>query len=267
MPVEKCLVTNHEQRSPDMYQLEFYSPDIAGLCQPGQFVHIRINSEQDPLLRRPLSIYDVDKESGKITLLYKVVGQGTEILTRIRCDEYLDVMGPLGQGFNTAPPGSHMVLIGGGVGIAPLVYLARVLKESNYQVTVLNGTDQGINLAAAERLTGMGVRYLPATDDGSAGFKGLVTDLLKEKMDPEQIDYIYLCGPEAMMAAAAEYAAKNNIPGQASLEEHMACGVGACLGCARRLRSSDENYVKICKDGPVFAIDQIEWARIQEVTG
>lgn len=259
MSVEKSLVVSHKQMNRDMYQLEFVSPEIAALSQPGQFIHVRVDHQHDPLLRRPLSIYDVDKGAGVVTLLYKVVGQGTQLLTRIRPEEHLDVMGPLGQGFNIEPPGRHMVLIGGGVGIAPLVYLARVLKAGGYQVTVLNGSDQAVNLVAAGKLNEIGVEYYPATDDGSAGFHGVVTDLLKENIKPETIDYIYACGPDAMMAVTAEYAAAHKIPGQVSLEEHMACGVGACLGCARRLQNSDDKYVKICKDGPVFDIEPIDW--------
>lgn len=262
MPLEKSLVLVHNQVSREMYQMELICPEIAALSQPGQFIHVKVNATHDPLLRRPLSIYDVDKKLGSITLLYKVVGQGTELLTKVRTKEHLDLMGPLGQGFNTAPAGKQIVLIGGGVGIAPLVYLARVLKEKNYQVKVLHGADSRRNLVAFERLRDMGVDFLPATDDGSAGFKGTVTELLVKKMDPGKIDFIYTCGPEAMMAVVAEYAAEKGIPGQISLEEHMACGVGACLGCARKLKSNDESYVKICKDGPVFDMDQIEWQKI-----
>ncbi|HNX29136.1 MAG TPA: dihydroorotate dehydrogenase electron transfer subunit [Syntrophomonadaceae bacterium] len=261
MPLEKCRVIVNNQIGSDMYQMEFISPEMAARCKPGQFIHVKVNTLNAPLLRRPLSIYDVDKKLGSIILLYKVVGQGTELLTRIRSKEYLDVMGPLGQGFNTKPSGRRIVLIGGGVGIAPLVYLARVLKEKNYQIKVLHGADSRRNLVAAEKLQEIGAEFLAATDDGSAGFKGFVTDLLIKKINPRQVDYIYACGPEAMMAAAAEYATANRIPGQVSLEEHMACGVGACLGCARKLKSSDENYVKICKDGPVFDINEVEFQK------
>jgi NAD(P)H-flavin reductase len=190
MPLEKGLVIVHNRLSHDMYQLEFISPEMAARSKPGQFLQVKVNALNTPLLRRPISIYDVDKSLGSITLLYKVVGQGTEAMSRIRTKEYLDVMGPLGQGFNTSPPGRKILLIGGGVGIAPLVYLARVLKAKNYQVKVLHGADSRRNLVAFEKLREIGVDFLPATDDGSAGFKGLVTDLLATKLKASQIDYI-----------------------------------------------------------------------------
>ncbi|NLB52750.1 MAG: dihydroorotate dehydrogenase electron transfer subunit [Syntrophomonadaceae bacterium] len=259
MPLECGLVIEHQQVSRDMYQIEFISPQIAALCEPGQFVHVKVNASNSPLLRRPLSIYDADKRLGSITLLYKVVGEGTKLLTRIRTKEHIDVMGPLGRGFNVKPPGKQVLMIGGGVGIAPLIYLARVLTKHHYEVKVLHGADSRRNLVTLEKLRSIGAEFLPATDDGSAGHKGLVTELLAKKINPEEIDYIYTCGPDQMMAAVAEYAFNYNIPGQVSLEEHMACGVGACLGCARKLKSTDEELVKICKDGPVFDIGGVEF--------
>lgn len=259
MPLENGLVIVHQQVSREMFQLEFISPQIAALSEPGQFVHVKVNSSCSPLLRRPLSIYDADKKLGSITLLYKVVGEGTNLLARVRTKEYIDVMGPLGTGFNVKPAGDRVLMIGGGVGIAPLIYLARVLAEQNYDIKVLHGADSRRNLVAFEKLRSLGVEFFPATDDGSAGHKGAVTELLDKKIDSRRIDYIYACGPDKMMARVAEYAFKNNIPGQVSLEEHMACGVGACLGCARKLKSTDTEYVKICKDGPVFDMETIEF--------
>ncbi|QGT99666.1 Dihydroorotate dehydrogenase (NAD(+)), electron transfer subunit [Candidatus Syntrophocurvum alkaliphilum] len=252
------LVVGHRKLSKDMYELEFIAPEIANECKPGQYINLKVGNELDPLLRRPLSLYDVDKRLGSITLLYKVVGKGTQILTRTKVKEYVDVMGPLGRGFKILEEKSNALLIGGGVGIAPLVYLARVLKDNNCNVQVLHGTDTKNNLVDFNKLEEIGVEYILATDDGSFGFKGFVTDFLKEKINPKEIDYIYCCGPEPMMAEVAKYALVNNIDGEVSLEEHMACGVGACLGCARKLKSKDELYVKVCKDGPVFNINEVE---------
>lgn len=256
--VGKGLVIGHNQVHNDMYELEFILPGVSSECRPGQFVHIVPDLDNGPLLRRPLSLYDVDKKLGSITLLYKVVGKGTSLLTRVRSKDYVDVMGPLGRGFSLPGPAKRVLLVGGGVGIAPLVYLARVLKENNCNVKVLHGTGNRKELVALDKLRQIGVDFLPATMDGSAGYKGWVTDLLAEKINPENIDFIYTCGPEPMMAVVAEFAQKYNIPGEVSLEEHMACGVGACLGCARKLRAEDEHFVKVCKDGPVFSIKEVE---------
>jgi len=256
--VEQGLVVRHNQVSRDMWELEFIAPAIAPEALPGQFVHIRSALGINPLLRRPLSLYDVDKKLGSITLLYKIVGTGTNLLTRIKTKEYVDVMGPLGKGFSLPPKGKRVVLIGGGVGIAPLVYLARVLSDRGYQVKVLHGVESRRQLVAFDKMRQIGVDFMPSTMDGSAGFKGLVTELLQKKINPSEVDYIYTCGPEIMMAAVADYARERAIEGELSMEEYMACGVGACLGCARKLKTDDESYVKICKDGPVFPLGAVE---------
>ncbi len=256
--VEQGLVVRHTQLTRDMWELEFIAPSIAPVCQPGQFVHIRSSLDNNPLLRRPLSLYDVDKKLGSITLLYKVVGKGTHLLTRIRTKDYVDAMGPLGRGFTLIGPRKHAVLVGGGVGIAPLFYLARVLISNNCRVTLLHGVECRRQLVTLPKLRDMGIEFMPSTIDGSAGYKGMVTELLQKKINPQEVDYIYACGPEPMMAAVSEYAGVWGIPGEVSLEEYMACGVGACLGCARKLKHDNENYVKICKDGPVFAMSEVE---------
>ncbi len=257
--LENGLVIGHNRVGQDIYELEFITPKIASKCQPGQFVHIRPSTDYYPLLRRPLSLYDVDKRIGSITLLYKVVGKGTHLLSRVRTKDYIDVMGPLGKSFTL--PGSHKntLLIGGGVGIAPLVYLARVLKEEEKcNVKVLHGSETQKQLVILDKLRQIGVEFMPATVDGSAGFRGLVTELLYKKINPADIDFMYACGPEPMLEAVAAFAHKHGIPGEVSLEEHMACGVGACLGCARRLNAEDEDYAKVCKDGPVFSFDEVK---------
>jgi dihydroorotate dehydrogenase electron transfer subunit len=233
--------------------MEFAAPEIASAARPGQFVHIRAGDDHDPLLRRPLSLYDVDVYSGLITLLYRIVGRGTQLLSRYTVDQPLDVMGPLGRGFNLVQD-KRVLLVGGGVGIAPLLFLARELQPLNRQVTVLHGAGNSQEICSRVRFSRLGISCLAATMDGSQGFKGLVTDLLEKTIDPADIDYVYTCGPNPMMAAVAGFAARHGLAGELSLEEYMACGVGACLGCAQKLKESDPSYVKICQDGPVFPL-------------
>lgn len=257
--MEKGLVVRHLQVGQDLFEMELITPGIVSECQPGQFIHVQVGQENYPILRRPLSLYDVDRHLGSIVFLYKVVGEGTRLLSKVRPKDSLNVMGPLGRGFSLPKQECNVLLVGGGVGIAPLVYLARVLIERRCRVRVLHGTQTREQLAAFEKLRQIGVQFMPATVDGSAGFKGLVTELLFKKVDPAWIDYIYTCGPEPMMARTAAYARQYGIAGQASLEEHMACGVGACLGCARQLKADDPGYAKICKDGPVFDLDKLDW--------
>jgi len=257
--VENGLVVRHIEVSHALFELEFIAPAIAGSSQPGQFVHVRSAMNVDPLLRRPLSLYDVDKKLGSITLLYKVVGKGTNLLSRVRTKEAVDVMGPLGKGFSLLKPQKTALLIGGGVGIAPLIYLARELKENGCQVKIIHGVENRKELVALDKIKELGLEFMCSTLDGSAGYKGLVTDLLIKKVNAAEIDFIYCCGPEGMIAQVSDFARKNNIAGEVSLEEHMACGVGACLGCARKLKSSDREYKKVCKDGPVFPLDELEF--------
>ncbi len=258
MPLSaKGLVISNQQVGRDLWEMEFLAPGMAAESKPGQFVHIRVGDDHDPLLRRPLSLYDVDQNLGSITLLYKIAGRGTNLLSKFEADQLLDVMGPLGRGF-TLVEGRRVILVGGGVGIAPLLFLARELQVRQNEVTVLYGGSSSDEMCSLDRFVNLGAGIMAATLDGSAGFRGLVTDMMKKSIDPLSIDYFYTCGPEPMMAAVAEYAVQYGLAGEVSLEEYMACGVGACLGCARKLKASDNAYVKICKDGPVFPMDAVE---------
>lgn len=256
--LEQALVISNEQMAVDLFEMEMIAPQVASLCKPGQFLQVRMDVNHDPLLRRPISVYDVDQERGTITLLYKVVGRGTNLLTTVKPQEYLDIMGPLGNGFGLPAQPGRAVLVGGGVGIAPLLYLARQLLAMKVEVTVLYGAGNRRELVAAQRFENLGAQVLTATMDGSEGFHGLVTDLLTAQIRSEETDRLYTCGPEIMMAAVAAFAVRHQIEGECSLEENMACAVGACLGCARKLKSTDTNYVKVCKDGPVFSLQGIE---------
>lgn len=266
MPVQvDALVITNEQRGPNLYEMEMVVPEIAATGQAGQFVHIKLGQKNEPLLRRPISLFDVDPATGRITLLYKVVGAGTQLLAGLRGSDYIDVMGPLGKGFHLPAPQSRVVLVGGGIGIAPLLYLARVLLDQKCRVQVFYGADHQRQLVAMEKFQQLDVEVKPATIDGSLGYRGLVADYLAEALMPSEVDFIYTCGPELMMAQVVEYGKKHGIPGEVSLEEYMACGIGACLGCARKLKTEDDYYIKICKDGPVFPLAEVEFPLHQVV--
>lgn len=257
--MEKALVLSNKKLGGDMYEMEFKAPNLSIQCVPGQFVHIITGPGYDPLLRRPISLYDVNKNTGTISLLYKVVGKGTGLLSKVAVNEYLDVIGPLGRGFSIPSTPRRTLLVGGGVGIAPLVYLARELKQKANEVTVLYGCSSQSEAPAAQRLQSIGVKLIIVTMDASSSLQGLLTPAnVVGEIDPAGIDFIYTCGPEAMMAVWVEFAKQNGISGEVSLEEHMACGVGACLGCARKLQETDVSYAKVCKDGPVFAMEQVD---------
>lgn len=261
MHLDQAQVLSNQAVGPDLYEMEIKSPLIAAQCQPGQFIHIRPGQEYDPLLRRPLSLYDVDAAAGTIYFLYKVVGRGTELLTRVQAGSRVDVMGPMGRGFTLPGTGSRCLLVGGGVGMAPLVFLARRLVQIGCEAVVLYGAATQSGLGAYSRIASLQVDCAAATDDGSAYYNGNVIDMLTGPgglwLDPARTDFIYTCGPEPMMAAVAGFAREAGIPGEVSLEEYMACGVGACLGCARKLKPDAAEYVKVCKDGPVFGMDEV----------
>jgi dihydroorotate dehydrogenase electron transfer subunit len=256
--VEKALVIRHREIVPYYYELEFIAPSIAQEVLPGQFVNIRVSNSLDPLLRRPFSIYNVDKKLGSITVFYKVVGRGTELLSLMPIQKRLDVMGPLGRPFSIPGNINRAYLIGGGVGIAPLVYLARVLTDSDIKVKVLMGASTAGFICGRDMFDQLGVNYLISTDDGSEGLKGKVTDLFEQQLFLQDCDYIYACGPEPMLAKITRLALDNGIDGEISLEGRMACGVGACLGCSHPvLKDGNRSYAKICSDGPVFRIGEM----------
>lgn len=261
--VEESLVVRHREIFPGYYELEFIAPVIAKEALPGQFVHIRVGDSYDPLLRRPFSIYYVDKNLGSITVFYKVVGRGTQMLSCIHLEQRLDVMGPLGNSFSIGEGIGLAYLIGGGVGIAPLVYLARVLTEQKIEVKVLLGASSAGFLPGKDILKRLEIKYLVSTDDGSEGMRGPVTDLFIEQLALQKCDYIYACGPEPMLVKVTEIAREFGIPGEISLEEHMACGIGACLGCSHHVKDPDSRedgeyrLARVCCDGPVFRIGDV----------
>ncbi|HHW61103.1 MAG TPA: dihydroorotate dehydrogenase electron transfer subunit [Syntrophomonadaceae bacterium] len=256
--LEKGKIIRHNQVGTDLYEIELAAGAIVREAQPGQFIHLRVGDAYDPLLRRPLSIYDVDAEKGTMEILYRVVGKGTKLLTQLTAGEELDLMGPLGAGFSIAEGINKVCLIGGGVGIAPLVFLARRLRSKNVELCFLQGTRTRAQIVAEQRLQAWSVDHYIATQDGSCGYHGMVTDLLTDENIMQGVQFIYTCGPEPMMKAVQAWACQHHIQGELSLEEYMACGIGACLGCARKLHSQDEFYVKICKDGPVFGLHEVE---------
>lgn len=274
--IEKAEVVRHDRPWPGLHVLHMHAPQIAAAAAPGQFVHVRVPGASaaptaaavpaHPLLRRPLSVHDADASAGTLSLLFKVRGIGSSILADVEAGNCLDLMGPMGRGFTLPPaaPAGPYLLVGGGVGIAPLVFLARALARiAPGQFAVLFGAScAGETHAALPALEAIaaaaGCRTLVATLDGSAGARGLVTELLSScGVEP---GFVYACGPEPMMAAVASFADARGITGEISLEEHMACGVGACLGCARELAAPvapERRYAKVCVDGPVFAMGSV----------
>lgn len=235
------------------------SPDVARSAEPGQFVMLRVRSGVDPLLRRPFSVCGV--QGGLFQVLYRVVGKGTEILSReVRKGDRLPLLGPLGRGFREPPRGGTRLLVAGGIGIAPLLFLASSLRNERFRF--LAGFASAREIIPAGEISNLPLDVEISTDDGTAGRAGLVTELLEERLRQEGGSRfsIYTCGPKPMLKKMASIAAGCGLPCQVSLESFMACGLGACQGCAVKSAPGEGRpYYHVCKDGPVFDSRQIDW--------
>ena len=220
---------------------------------PGQFVQVRVDGSPQTFLRRPISISFVDRGQNQLWLLVATVGEGTRHLARLSAGDLLNCVLPLGCGFSPVPAGMRALLVGGGVGVAPLLYQGAVLKQMGADVTFLLGARSGRDLLMLGEFRRYG-RVLTTTEDGSQGERGFVTN--HSLLGEERFDIIQCCGPTPMMKAVARYARQSGVPCEVSLENLMACGLGACLCCVEK--TVDGNLC-VCKDGPVFNIDRLLW--------
>lgn len=221
---------------------------------PGQFVQILIADSAALFLRRPISINYIDKETNEMWLLVQRVGKGTNKITEMKVGEELNLLFPLGNRFTMPKAGQRVLLIGGGVGTAPMLFLGTRLQENGFKPEFLLGGRSASDITQLEDFEKAGKVYT-TTEDGSLGVKGFVTNhpILKEK----NIDRIYTCGPKPMMIAIAQYATNNDIECEASLENHMPCGFGVCLCCVEKTK--ERGNVCVCTEGPVFNINELQW--------
>jgi len=259
----QAKLTHNRPELEDYRVLELHAPEIAAQAKPGQFAHVRIGDDHDPLLRRPFSVMLPNPHAGTIQLLVKNVGRGSDRLCRLREGVLVDLIGPLGTAFHVPEPGhKDLLLVAGGVGVAPLIYFADVLQTDphNYRVRGLYGGRNSDQLPLWTEFAGRCEEFYVTTEDGSAGEQGLVTDLLEEQLRRGDVQGVYTCGPRAMMAKVAAISAAAGVPCWASLEQWMGCGVGACMGCV--VPTKDGSYARVCLDGPVFEADKIAWEQI-----
>lgn len=216
---------------------------------PGQFVNIRVGAGMDPLLRRPFSIFDYG--DGIMEIVIRTVGRGTRMLANAEPGP-IDLIGPLGKGFTIAP--GRVILVGGGVGNAPLLFLARALREQGAEVLFIYGTRSASLCYLTDRFRRHASRLITVTDDGTEGRHGLVTDILREVVGEGAWDRIYTCGPQRMMEGVVDTA--GTIPVEVSVENYFGCGVGLCAGCTVETTAG---YRRACVDGPVFNGTVINW--------
>lgn len=254
----KAKILSNVQVVPGHYRMVLEVPSIAREIKPGQFVSVRCGDGFDPLLRRPFSLHKV-KDFSCIEILYSVRGKGTEILSAKRAGDAVDIIGPSGNGFEAECAGQDdYILIGGGVGVAPLYALAEQLARKKRKVCVFIGARTKEILLCEEEFRGLGCEVKVATDDGTAGCRGVVTDLLQELLGSgnQQPAVVYACGPKPMLKKVASVCGSFKVKARGSLEENMACGIGVCLGCAVKTK---QGYKRVCKDGPIFDLNEIVW--------
>lgn len=240
---EKMLILDNKTIAEDTIELVLENDHISRYASPGQFIHIQVEGFT---LRRPISIADVDKDNKKVTILFKTFGDGTRKLASYQPGQHINVLGPLGNGFDLCDIHNEKVLlVGGGIGIPPLYYLGKKLVENNIEIMSILGYQTAESVFYEEKFQALGETYV-VTDDGTYGFKGFVTDVLSKV---NHFDRYYSCGPTPMLKALQQKLVDVN--GYVSLEERMGCGVGACYACV--VSTNDETgYKKICQDGPVF---------------
>jgi dihydroorotate dehydrogenase electron transfer subunit len=252
-------VLSKEQLALGIFRLKLFCEEIASSCKPGQFVHVECGEGRDFILRRPFSIHRKDG-GGAFEILFQVVGKGTKALSNVQPREVLSLVGPMGNGFSVDGSVRKVILVSGGLGIAPLIFLVDELLTEKSRICVLLGVSNRERLLYPVDLKRLVRKLLIATDDGSYGYKGPVVDLLSDAIEEFEPERIYACGPEVMLHKVATICTDYKIPTQVCLERQMGCGIGACLSCVCKVKQDREvTFKRVCVDGPVFASEDIVW--------
>jgi len=259
---ESAVVLEHTRTGPDWYTLLLAAPGIAAAALPGQFVQVEVRGEAaalsaDPLLRRPLSFCTIDGARGRISLIYRVVGRGTALLSGARPGARIGLLGPLGRSFPdpSRHPDRPLLLVGGGLGIPPMAAAAAWARQAGRGAAALLGARHASDLAGAAEVEAAGAAVITATEDGSAGRHGLVTAVLAERLSAEA--EVWACGPNPMLAAVADLCLRVGAECWLCVERPMACGFGVCIGCVIA-RADGGGYMKACVDGPVFSAAEVD---------
>ena len=253
--IEEAKVIGQWVLNANTRQIDLIAPRIAAEAVPGQFVNVQVSNRTAPLLRRPLGVAGVDKKQGVVRLIYRIIGEATRILADVCSGDVISVVGPLGHGFDRSA--KHPLLVGGGTGLAPLLYLAESMVDEGIKPDVLMGGRTADDLFWKDIYVDLVERMGLTTDDGSLGTPGTVMAELPLMLRRLHYDCVYVCGPVPMMKAVSAAVLEKGIKCQVSLEKYMGCGLGACLSCScqgvgRRL--------KVCQDGPVFWAEEVaEW--------
>lgn len=266
--LESGEIISNNQLKGDYFKIEFLAPEICPGVKAGQFVHMRIAELCDIILRRPFSVCDVN-DKGILTLIYKIVGQGTLALSKLKPGICCSLMGPLGTGFSPLNKNEKPVIVAGGYGAAATYLLAKKAKNSGI---LLIGARTQDNLILVDEFKNTGFKVEISTEDGSAGHKGMVTELLQQLIqnNPDEKFRFYGCGPDPMLMEMGKILLKNSLDGELSLDHVMCCGIGACFACVVKVKDDNPEgwrYARTCKEGPVFKASDIyyENSRKEEI--
>ncbi|MDR1832774.1 MAG: dihydroorotate dehydrogenase electron transfer subunit [Fusobacteriaceae bacterium] len=247
MFLENAAVLANARVAENKYLMKVVSPKTVGAAKPGQFYMLRCKDDYFTL-RRPVSVHGADALTNVLEFYYEVKGAGTRDLAGFAPADGIEIQGPLGKGFTTAEKGRELLVVGGGMGLAPMKYLTEILKRDNNVTLVAGGRDaEALRILSNFDLTGISV--FVTTDDGAVGAKGTVIPKVSELLSEKKYDRIYVCGPAPMMILVGQLALAERVPCEISMESRMACGVKACVGCSFL---TNEGMKKVCADGPVF---------------
>ncbi len=268
MPIyqEKARIIKNMEVAKNIWEMSMSSPKLASAAYAGQFLMLRVRDELSPLLRRPFSFSTIDSSSGMFSILYKVIGHGTRIMTSLKPNDTVDVLGPLGRGFRLPPENARKVwLLAGGIGIAPFFELLTYIKKTkrDLELTLFYGATTANELVKSDFFEDNSCLLNVCTDDGTYGFHGFITGAMEKTCSSTgNPDYFYSCGPNPMQQKIIKWAKDTGISGQVSMETAMACGMGVCLGCSlpetflEAKQSATEKYLRVCREGPVFTIGE-----------
>lgn len=251
---DKYPIIEKKSISRDTFSITIYAPEAAKAAHAGQFANI---SAPGFTLRRPISICEFSRSRGTLRFVFEVRGKGTEVISRLNVGDNLDVLGPLGNGFAIPDSARRAVLVGGGIGVPPMLGLAKKLGD---RATAILGFRDYSRIILADEFEKYGAATAICTDDGSVGYNGMVTGPLESTLKNTGADIVCACGPMPMLNAIAKICAQYEVPCKVSLEQRMGCGVGACVVCScLTVRNGQEHYARVCKDGPVFDAKEVKF--------
>ncbi len=252
--LHNAVITENRHLCTDHYLLTLEEGELAKTTRPGQFINLKINNREELLLRRPFSVAKMSSEQSCVEIVYRIIGKGTEAMKGLRPGDVVDLIGPLGQGFHLPEQPATCLLIGGGVGLAPLWGLADQLSRSKNKLIALLGFRSSNYLFGIDVFKEYNAETIVATDDGSYGLKGLASEHVGKVLS-RPIDYVYVCGPPLMLRAVVPMIRKAGLKGEVSVEEKMGCGYGVCLSCVVNVMKNGEiEKQRVCTEGPVFDI-------------